>query len=71
MVVSTEEVRREVPPAIAGVTPEKITTMLSERDADQDERLSRAEWTGPEAAFGATGCQRGRKTRRGGESSGS
>ena len=25
--------------------------MLSERDADENEQLSRAEWTGPEAAF--------------------
>ena len=52
MVVSTEEMRREVPPAIPGVTPEVITTMLAERDADHDNRLSRSEWNGAEAAFG-------------------
>jgi NSS family neurotransmitter:Na+ symporter len=52
MVVSPEEMRREIPPAIPGVTPDDIKSMLSERDVNGDNRLSRAEWTGPDAAFG-------------------
>ncbi|MHB0961034.1 MAG: hypothetical protein ACYC0X_22425 [Pirellulaceae bacterium] len=51
MVASAEEIRNEVPAAIPGLSPERLTVMLAQRDADQDNRLSRNEWEGAEAAF--------------------
>ena len=47
-----EKAQREVPAAIAGVTPDDIKGMCSARAVDDGRPLSAHEWTGPAAAFG-------------------